>query len=256
MPEVYADLLTLFGVNDPDSATDGAKQRLLNDINAAVQTVAGSGEDFYGREEIEVNLTEGTAAYELPKTVMRVLDPVRLEDGTVLRKLTSRSMFINYGTLFLGQMTNAVANGRPAAYFIESLKDTHATDGAEDSVKIKLHVVPAPSAAQVSNDALLDVVKEPTLFVLADLEDDAKKVPIPHKYAQAIFLPIARWNASGSEYFVHRDNATMMTRFNEDYERAMNLLEVADPRRPKPADSNNAAARLPQAAPAGAGGNR
>jgi hypothetical protein len=153
--DVYKDLLQVFATV-PANASTTQRDRALNDINATVQQMQAAGEDFYGREQITVGLTGGQAVYQLDQDVQTVLEPVSLLDGRPLRRLTSRGQLISFGPLFLGQLAFAVAAGRPLAYYVFPLRN--AAD-QEDSVTIKLQLVPAPSVAEAGNSLKLEVIK-------------------------------------------------------------------------------------------------
>jgi len=227
VPQIYAAVLEVFGA-EPDKATAAVKARALTDINAALQLMAEAGEDFYGREEITVTLATGNGIYVLPKTVQSVLDPVyRAADGVPLRKLASRGQAQVYQQLFAGGTYGGISSGRPLAYFVESLRDTDNVTGAEDNVKVRLHVLPPPGASHTGN-LVLNVISEAGTLTEDDLEDDTKKVPVPHKYAESILLPLVRWNATTSHFFVAKD---MLDRYREDYRQAITLLGMADPAR-------------------------
>ena len=241
VPELYAAVLEMFGVGNGATPSTAARDRALIDINAGIQQMQLAGEEFYGREEATVSLVTGQAAYDLPKTVQTVLEPVYLAlDGTPLRKLDSRGQMQVYAQVFQGSLTPTIANGKPAAYFIEPLRDTHVDDGKEDSVKVRIHVLPQPSVTYNDTNLVLNVVKEPVLLTVADLADPEKRVPVPHKYVESILLPLVRWNATSSYLFTQKD---MLDRYQAEYERALNLLGVADPRKDKPEDSNTNALR-------------
>lgn len=227
VPEIYAAALELFGATRA-TATAEAKARCLLDINAAIQQMAGAGEDFYGRSEETITLLTGILAYELPKAVQSVLDPVYLAvDGTILRKLSSRGQLQQFAQLFQDSLSGALIDGKPVAYFVAPLRDSDGETGAEDSVKVELRVLPAPGSTYNDTDLVLYVINEPEPLILANLTDASKHVPVPHKYIESIFLPLVRWNASTSYFFVQKK---MLERISQDYERALGLLGLVDPR--------------------------
>lgn len=233
VPEIYRVLLLLLGIEDPAAAVESVADEILSAVNKAVQMLAASGEDFYGREPITVALATGTESYTLSKDIQTVLEPVLLADGTPLRAITSRGQYRNFGQLFLGQLTNTLANGKPIAFFVESRHDTTADE--PDSVAMTMHFLPPPSTDYNATTALLDVIKQPVALVAADLADDAAIIPVPHKYLETVFLPIARWNVTNSPYFIQSGN---LPRYKADYDMAVQILSGIDPRMPKPPDSN------------------
>lgn len=248
VPDAYKDLLQLLSLPDPATAPTFARDHVLNEMNAALQQVQSAGEDFYGREELTIDLVAGESDYELTKAVQTVLDGVQLTDGTQLRKLTSRGQFRHYGTIFAGQLEDAMADDMPEAYWVESLKDL--TSGVDDTVKIIVHLAPAPDVDAATLNLFVPVIKEPTAIATADLSDNTKKIAIPHKYVESVFLPLVRYNLISYFLFTNQDQVPVL---EAAYERALNLLGIADPRKPKPiGESNDAALRLPEKQPAAA----
>lgn len=226
IPEIANAIAQVFGIPTYADAPDLAKARILIDVNAAIEQLQNAGEDFYGREDVSVTLVTGTDRYTLGKTVQTVLDPVRLADGTPLRKITSRGALLQFGQLFLGQLDAEVANDTPTHYFVEAAKDT--TDTTGDDVKIDIYLRPAPDALSAgSANLIVPVIKEASLVTSTQLTSGTSLLPIPHKYVESIFLPLARYNASSSFLFYDKDKKPQI---DAEYERALQLLGGADPR--------------------------
>jgi hypothetical protein len=247
--DILKDAVGVFGFKDAASAPQQALDRALNDINGAIQQITNAGEDFFGREEMTVTLIADTESYVLAKNVQTVLKPARLSDGTVLRELTARGQLLQFGQVFQGQLGGTVAAGKPIAYFVESLRDTADTTG--DNVAITVRVLPKPAtswAAAVT--LLLNVIRQPALFTAGQLSTGTALLEIPHKYVESIFLPLMRYNLSGSYLFQDKNKKAQI---DADYERALALLGKSDPRRDKPTGSNTDAMRSQRAE---AGGQR
>lgn len=241
--EIYRAELELFGVTDPAQASGGVTARCLTDINAAIQQMQDAGEDFYGREPMTVDLVDGVGAYVLDKDVQSVLDPATLSDDTILRKLTSRGQLLTFAQLFQDQLTGPADAGKPVAYYVESLFDD---SDPEDNVTIKVHVRPAPDGPNAMLNLILGVIKDARVLTAAGLVDNTARIPVPHKYVESILLPLVRWNATTSYFFVQKE---MLDRYEADYERALKLLGKADPRKEsKPNESNTAALESAQPA--------
>ncbi len=228
------DITQVFGIPTFDDAPPFIQSRVLNDINKAIQEVQQAGEDYYGRETITVPLAADQESYELDELVQTVLEPVKLSDGTLLKKLTSRGQLGQFGQLFLDQLDNQVFDAYPLTYYVESTKRNDATF---DEVDITLHLAPKPSAAAVAAVGLLvPVIRQPTALTMADLVAGTSMLPIPHKYVESIFLPMARWNATTSFLFYEKEK---IPRYEMEYLRALKLLGFSDPRRPKPPESRS-----------------
>ena len=186
--QIFDDLAGLVGIEDADLVPESLRERILGDIRAALQVMQQAGEDYYCREELNVSLFNSTASYELPKTIQTILEPARLSTGQPLRQLTSRPQLIDFGPLFLGQISRAVSLATPLAFFAESLGDP----ASPDSVRILLHIVPTPNSAFT---LILNVINEPPTYDLDDLCGVSPSPPVPHKYHESILLPIARYNS-------------------------------------------------------------
>jgi hypothetical protein len=239
--DIVKEAVQLFGFPNIASAPQRALDRILNDINSAIQKMADSGEDFFSREELGVRLLAETESYVLPKNIMTVLKPARLDDGTILTELTSRGQLYQFGQVFLGELTNETESGRPMAYFVEPLKDT--SDATGDSVKTVVHVAPKPLLTAFSAGTsfmLLNVLKEPTLVTAGQMVPGPGTIlEVPHKFVESVFLPILRWNLSGSYLFQDKDKKPQI---DAEYEQALKLFSRSDPRgRSKPEESNVAA---------------
>jgi hypothetical protein len=240
---ILKDALQVFGFKDVASAPQQAKDRALNDINSTIQQLADAGEDFFTREELDVALLSETESYVLPKNIQTVLKPAKLDDGTILRELTSRGQLLQFGQLFMDELTNEPAGGRPVAYFVESMRDVSDTTG--DNVAITVHVVPKPlltSFAAGTSTLVLNVIKEPALFTAGQLTTGTALLEIPHKFIESVFLPLLRYNLSGSYLFQDKNKKPQI---DADYERALRLFSKSDPRRDKPEESNAGALQAP-----------
>lgn len=242
---MFNDLMLLNGVENPDYSSASLRQQVLASITAACQIVQSAGEDYFCREEETVALTVGTSAYDLDKDIQRVLGEGRLSTGQPVRRIESRSHFNDFAPLYLGQASRTVENGTPLAMFIESMAESDA-EKLPDSVKIKAHVLPAPAASGLS--LILTVIKEVPAYDAAALCDETVP-PIPHAYHQTILLPIARYLATSGPYF--KRNRELLPRIAEDYNRALSMLGISDPRTPRQPKGGEAAALVAGAATSG-----
>ncbi len=238
--DVANDIAQVFGMPTFAAAPDFTKSRILIDINAAIQQMQNAGEDYYSRQDLQIDLIADQETYALDDTIREVLDPARLDDGTLLRKLTSRGQLYQFGQLFQDQLNNIVASGIPAFFYVQSMYRS----ADEDEVDIIVHFLPKPSSAVAgTRKAILAVIEEPETFLLSDLTAGTATIPVPQKYVESIFLPLARWNSTTSFLFYEKDK---IPRYEMEYNRAVGLLEAADPRRPKPIESRARSLELEQ----------
>ena len=162
---IFEDLsLTLGHPNTVNLPTE-VRARILAEINATSQIVAKAPKEFFLREEETVVTVGGTKSYTLSTDVMSVLGDLRDSNGEALHAIPTRSQFENYGPLYGGQLTRAITNGKPKAYFIDSGKSALAESGS-DFTELVLHVWPTPDAVY---SLTLDVKKTPPVFTLDDL---------------------------------------------------------------------------------------
>jgi hypothetical protein len=239
--QIFNDGLSMLGIQNQDTSPQTARDHVLQDITAALQLMQMAGEEFYCREEATVNLVIGTGYYDLPAAVQTVLGPVRLSAGHSLLGLASRRQLDDFGPLFLGA-SGAVANAIPMAYFVEALRVSAASDG--EGCKVRLHVVPKPAAADTLT---VNVINEPPVYTSAHLSGTSPTPPVPHKYHESILLPLVRMNVTTCDLFAR--NAAKYPMIEADYQRALTLLGLADPRQPKPPGSKTDALRSTAKAP-------
>lgn len=235
LKKIADDLAQVWGFPNFAAVPTFGQERIRIEINAAVQQMQASGEDFFGREDVTIDLAAGTGSYELDLDIQSILDPVLLQDGTLLRKLTTYGQVIQYGAIFRESSANAVSDGKPEAYFIDSKK----SGDEEDSVRSILQLLPAPSAGNITDKVVLPVIMEIEPVLLGQLSAGTATLAVPNKHIDSIFLPLARYNLTTCFLFYKNDTRE---KYQSDYQRALRMLGQADPRQyPKPADSNSAA---------------
>jgi hypothetical protein len=246
--KVADQLAQMFGFSTYVASPAIGQDRIIADLNATIQELQDAGEDFYGRELALLTLVADQSIYVLDKNIQTVLKPVKRADGSLLTEITSRGGLSSFGQIFQDALSGSVSSGTPTHYFIESLRDTVVgeSQGGDqpDSVTVQLHLRPAPDALSAGTGQLiLSVIREPGIFTAQDLAAGTAFLSVPQKYVESIFLPIMRWNATGSYLFFDKDKKGQI---DDDYMRALQLLGRADPRRPKPIDSKADALELRQ----------
>ncbi len=212
----FDDLLLLVGIEIANNAPMYIRERVLNDINAALQVLQTSGEDYFMRETVTITLPQGQSEFDLNGDVQTVIGPVQTADGYSLRELNTIGELDQFPQLYLGY-SGLGQTGKPQAYFVYPVRDN---SGGGDAMKIKLYFAPKADAAYSIN---LDVVKVPQVFTYADLTDTTKLIPVVHKYAQSVFLPIARYSVMTCPWFRRPELKESIT---ADYHRALNILGI------------------------------
>lgn len=213
---IVNEVVNLWGIENKCSAPDFAIDRAINDVNAALQTVWNQSDDrnYWSNETLEITLGIDEASQDLADDIQNVTGPCKLADTKKpLTPAGTLSDLENFSAMFMdGQTADA-----PIAYHIERAKQS-----GNDPVKCTLHVTPAPT---VETDLLLEVVKEAPRYSKADL-DTCPIIPIPHRYAESLLLPVVRYRASSFWLFNTPDAKEAIDR---EYLQAMAAIGMADP---------------------------
>lgn len=212
LQDIRDDLLRKLYFERPEQATPGALADVLGAINGALQQMWQSPEDFFKRTEETVALVAGTSSYELPATVQRILAPAVLSGGKRLTPLAYKYQWFEYGALFAGATDQSFPKDTPEAFFLDR----------QAGGTVRLLVVPEPVDAEVLK---IEAEHSAPAYETADLTT-AIEPPIPHKYAETLFLPIARWRITRSHYFMNQE---ALPGLQQDYAEALAVLGLADP---------------------------
>lgn len=244
--QVFDGCMLLLGYDNPDFATAVDRGVCFGSIQSALQVMQSAGEDYYTREPLTVTLAAGTACYRLDSSVTTVLAEGRLSNGQLLQKLITRAQYQQFAPLFLG-ISSAVP-AQPMAYWTEALRNT--ASGATDSTVVNIWFAPQPDTGYT---ATLDVIRKPPVYTADQLCGTSPVIPVPHEYAESIFMPLVRWTLMTHPKWYKHD---LEAQVQAQYERALRLLGFEDPRRPKPMTSNSGADVLSRAREAARGAAR
>lgn len=159
---------------------DIGRDRIVQFCNAAMQLVFGNAHalDYFNRETLQVTVSDGSGA-ALPDSVQAIHGDAKI-DGRGLRRLTSKAQVDEWAEIY-------GTSSSPIAYFVETVRMSGA-----DSLGMVVFLAPAPGTATIVD---LDVVNEPPRWTAADLLAGLT-VPIPHKWAETVFLPLVRYWAA------------------------------------------------------------
>ena len=223
--DVVEEILAMWGILCLKTAPDYARDRAINDLNSALQTVWNQAEnrDYWSKETLTLTLATAVASQDLANDVQNVTGNCRLS--------TSKRTLIPIGSLGeLETFTDLYLEGdtvsEPIGYHIE-----RKAQAANDPVKCVFHVAPAPT---VETAFLIEVVKEAPRFSPVDLVA-CTLLPIPHRYVETLLLPIARYRATSYYLF---DSAANKSVIEAEYSEARVALGMADPL-PGDAGDNN-----------------
>lgn len=224
------DMLVLMGIQRTAVSAQWMRTRALHDLNAAAQMVWTACVDlgFIGKTTLEVAFEAAQDFAPLPANVQTVLGNVRVgQQGAPLLKLATRSQWQNFAAVF------GVSSGPVLAWYADSYGRAES-----DSIAVRLHLAPPmPEAGTV----FLDVIEECPRYNWPDYAARTA-LRIPHQYAESCLLPICRYLAAGSGLF---NKPELKAQIDVDYQRALGLLRLSDP---KQEDQERSNAKAPEVA--------
>jgi hypothetical protein len=223
---IVRDALNLWGIEKVCNAPDFAIARAIDDVNAAMQAVWNQADDrdYWTKSSSTVTFTTGVKSMPLPIEVQNVVGPCRLSSNrrqlAIVRNISELENFMD---VFMDGQTS----DEPIAYFVE-----RTNQAGDDPVNMVLHVTPAPAE---DTAILLDVVLEAPHYYVHDLLA-CPILPIPHRYAESLLLPIVRYKASSFWLF---ENHEAKPSIDRDYQMAMAAIGAADPLPGKPIETKS-----------------
>jgi hypothetical protein len=224
--DVVNEVLLVWGVEGKCSAPSFALARAVNDVNGALQTIWNQANDrnYWTSSTVTVVFADGESEKALANDIQNVVGPCRLaSNNRVLTTVGTIGEIENFADLFLD---GAIASG-PVGYHISRERQSE-----DDPAKCTLIIAPAASG---STSILLEVVKEAPRYTVADL-NSCPLIPIPHKYAESLLLPVARYMATSFFLF---SNQEAKESIDAEYAIARKALGTADPLPGKAGDNLN-----------------
>lgn len=220
--EVRDDCLRKVWIEQSSNAPDYILEDIKNAVNQALQLIWLAGPDHFRRTDFTFDTTAGTSSYSLDTSLQEVLGPVRIDDtGTQIRPVSDRGNFDHYYTRFLGADSESSVTGTPVAYYVD-----RRNANAEDNQAITMLLSPTPDSTYTLS--FEGSTTAPT-YSLTDLAS-TNILPIPHGYAESLFLPIARYYSIRSHFFGKEE---IQQSIENDYQQALALYGMADAA-PKP----------------------
>lgn len=190
---------------------------IAESITSVFQAMWLSRFDFFRRVPYAFNTVAGTDSYTLPQSMQEKLEPVLLNGSIPLHPIATVAEFTTWPLRYLG--VTVPTNARPQACFVKS----NFRDG-EDDVTALLKLTPTPDAVYAIS---MDLTYECPHYVREDLcADPSPELPLPHAYAESLFLPLARAELMKSAYFRDKDKIPGL---QESATNARLRLGLADP---------------------------
>lgn len=214
--EVFENGIQPLLMENSDHTPDFIRTRVLQDINAALQVMT-TGIDYFTQEPITLSISSGSPTANLPEDTLNVYPPVTLGDGSPLTLIDSPGTFQQYPQIFLGY-NGAAPAGKPSGIFFDKGRRL----AADNTVKVVARFSPSPGSAYT---VALAISRRPTAYAVADLSGTSPTIPLPHKFAESILLPIVRWNVRTSHLFGMKD---MLPSMEQEYQAALVQLGLAE----------------------------
>ena len=231
LSQILNEVLNLWGIEGACNAPDFAIARAIGDINSAMQTVWNQADerDYWSSETLTLTFADGEDSQDLPDDVQNVVGPCRRSSNKrPLASIGSIGELETFADIYLDGQTAA----EPVAYHIE-----RGTQTGEEPAKTTLRITPAVDGASIA--FLLDVVREAPRYMVGDISLNPA-IPIPHRYAESLLLPIVRYKASS--FWLFNDNGSKAT-IDQDYQMAMTAIGLADPNPAKSAEKEGSPAK-------------
>lgn len=188
------------------------RARIVQWCNTAMQLIYSRAErlEYFNRDRITVTVPD-TGAAEIPATVQRVMGNAAIGTRS-LRPLGSKAEVDTFATLYGGTV--------PIGFLVESTQ----VSNAPDSLRKTLYLAPAPAE---SAEVILDVTLNPPRWDESDLLAGAL-IPLPHKWAETLFLPLVRKWAAGDSRMPGTLRAEQIKEIDDQYEAARRVLGLAN----------------------------
>lgn len=215
--EVFANAIQPLLIERDSNSPTFIRERVVRDINAAMQTLA-TGLEYFTQEAMTAEIPAANTTVELPEDILNVFPPFLLADGSGLALCETRGELDHFAQIFRNRKT-ADAAGRPRAIFV----DKSVRAGNANSVRTRLIVTPQTNAAYTIS---FDASRRPARYTVADLSDPSPTIPIPHAMTESIFLPIVRWNVRTSHFFNRPD---LLPSMEQEWKAALTQLGIAEP---------------------------
>ena len=231
LSQIVNEVLNLWGIEGACNAPDFAIARAISDVNSAMQTVWNQADerDYWSSETLTLTFADGEDSQDLPDDIQNVVGPCRRADNKrPLATIGSIGELETFSDIYLDGETA----DEPLAYHVERMNQS-----GDDPVKTVLRITPAVDGDDV--DLLLDVVREAPRYGVGDIGLDPA-IPIPHRYAESLLMPIVRYKASSFWLF---NNTESKATIDRDYQMAMNAIGLADPNPGKAVEKEGAPAK-------------
>lgn len=199
----------------------GVEGDVLAAINRTYQTLWTAPSEHFRSASYSFETESGTPDYLLDSGIQQILGDVSVNGAApFLVPVREYGDFAAYATRFLGAASNAMTNGQPQAYHIQ-------TRGlaAADPVEITMFLTPTPDDVYaITFDASTQAPR-----LTQENVDAGVDLRVPAGYVESIFAPVARFFVTRSHFFMASARAAELQQAEADFAIAMRQLGYTEP---------------------------
>ncbi len=219
---VIKDIMSLWGIENPDASIPDARNRAMSDLNKAVQMLWQNPEKlgYFSRKTESLTISAGND-YVAVTGIQNICGPIRRGvDNVPLFRVMDRSEFERFPVYYLGVDALADDDLTIACYL-----DEQASVEADSLADMKILVLPKPIGDVVIK---VDWLPNAPTYTWTDYcaDDGGTVIPIPHGYGESLLLPIARKSAMSYFLFFKEERVPLI---ENEYQTARAMLGLADP---------------------------
>ncbi len=214
--DIIEDAVKLWGRASAREASKADAERLIADLNATLEEMYSRAAylDYFNRKTLDITFATGVNVATLPVTVQNLHGYIKAPSGKIISPIARRTDFEAYAATYLTPEDNLT---EPYGYFLDRQQDN-----AAGGFVAKLYVTPAP-VEDITLKA--EVNLNPVLYSWTDYINNTP-VPVAHKHASSVLLPLMRKRTSSARKFVATEQ---QKEIDQQYAQARAILGYVDP---------------------------
>jgi hypothetical protein len=214
--DIINEIALMWGLRGACELQEHDRRRALHDLNRAMQVLWNRAPDrkYWTQGSLRLVFTAGVGVLNLENEIQNIVGEAALENGRALVPVGTITEIEQSEALFL----DSAVPDHPVFYYIERMNQA-----AHDAARCRFHVAPTPVADAA---VIVDAVFEPPRFGVNDIARNTL-VPIPHRYAESLLLPVVRYYAA--QYWQNQLSEQQRQTVEGDYREVAVVLGLADP---------------------------
>lgn len=214
--EILNEISLIWGLRGVCELRNHDRSRALHDLNRAMQVLWNRAPDrkYWTQGSLELTYAAGVGVVEMENEIQNIVGEASLANGQTLVPCGTISDLEQFGSLFL----DSSPSSSPVAYYVERMNQL-----GSDPARCRIHITPVPLVETI---VAIDAVFEPPRFGVNDISRNTP-VPIPHRYAESLLLPVVRYYAA--QYWQNQVSEEQRKSIEGDYREVAGLLGLADP---------------------------